>query len=487
MKIPPHGRAMETVLADLAAMGQDDLAVKGGALWAYVYDAGRPDLDELARRAHAMYLTPNGLDPTAFPSLLRLETDLAAMAAAHLGGDERVVGNFTSGGTESIILAVKAARDRAMARNPALGRPEMVVPATAHAAFFKAAHYLGLRVVSVPVDEQSFKADVAAMARAITPATIMLVGSAVSYAHGVCDPIPELGQLALERDLWLHVDGCIGGFLLPYFRRLGQEATPFDFSVPGVSSISMDWHKYAYCPKGASIICYKNKDLRRHQIFACAQWPGYAVVNNAVQSSKSGGPMAAAWAVLNHIGDDGYLALADQTLRATRRIIEGARAIDGLAILGRPELCLVAIAAPRINVFEIIDEMKTRGWSLQPQFRFASSPENIHLSVSAASLARVDDLLADLADCARLAAEKGPPDWPALARGLAGLDAASLRPQDVAAMLSAAGLGGAGLPRRMAGVNGLLNVMTPALREVLLREYFNELFVQPPQSPGAPS
>jgi glutamate/tyrosine decarboxylase-like PLP-dependent enzyme len=199
------------------------------------------------------------------------------MAAAHLNGDENVAGNFTSGGTESIMLAVKTARDFARAKRPQIRAPEMVLPVTAHAAFQKAAHYLDVKPVLVPVDTTSFRADVDAVRTAITSNTILLVGSAVSYAHGVVDPIPELAQLALEHGLLLHVDGCMGGFLLPYFRRLGAAIPDFDFGVPGVTSISMDLHKYAFAAKGASTILYRSQELRRYQIYTCAQWTGAAL------------------------------------------------------------------------------------------------------------------------------------------------------------------------------------------------------------------
>ena len=234
MKIPQKGIPKEELLAKLETYRADDVDWRSGRTWAYVYDPGK-EAEDVIKRAYMMYLTENALDPTAFPSALRLENELVAMARSHLHGDEAVVGNFTSGGTESIMLAVKTARDYARARHPQITAPEIVLPLTAHAAFQKAAHYLGLTPVLVPVDPTSFKADVAATRRALTPNTILLVGSAVSYAHGVVDPIRELGQLALEHDLLLHVDACMGGFLLPYFQRLGAAVPDFDFQVPGVT------------------------------------------------------------------------------------------------------------------------------------------------------------------------------------------------------------------------------------------------------------
>jgi sphinganine-1-phosphate aldolase len=323
MKIPQHGLSREQILTTLEAYRADDMPWRDGRTWAYVYDPG-PAAEEVIKQAYMMYLTENALDPTVFPSLLRLENELVAMAAAHLHGGASVVGNFTSGGTESIILAVKTARDHARDKRPHITEPEIVMPATAHAAFQKAAHYLGIKPVLVPVEPRSFKADVEALRRAITTNTILLVGSAVSYAHGVVDPIRELGQLALEHDLLLHVDACMGGFLLPYFRRLGAPVPDFDFSVPGVTSMSMDFHKYAFAAKGASVVLYRDKELRKYQIFTCANWSGYTMINATVQSSKSGGPLAAAWAVLHFIGDGGYLEIRCSTRRGASPTASGA-------------------------------------------------------------------------------------------------------------------------------------------------------------------
>ena len=330
MRIPEQGWSKQQVLEALEQFRADDMPWRDGRTWAYVYDPGR-EAEEVIKQAFAMYLSENALDPTVFPSTLRLENELVAMAAAHLYGDEQVVGNFTSGGTESIILAVKTARDHARALQPQIREPEIVLPTTAHAAFHKAAHYLDVKVVLAPVDPKTFKADVAAVRAAITPNTILLVGSAVSYAHGVVDPIEALGQLALEKSLLLHVDGCMGGFLLPYLRRAGAPVPRFEFDVPGVTSISMDFHKYAFAAKGASAILHRNKELRRYQIYACSNWTGYTVINPTVQSTKSAGPIAAAWAVLHFIGDEGYLEIARQVLDATRRIADARRRESGPA------------------------------------------------------------------------------------------------------------------------------------------------------------
>jgi sphinganine-1-phosphate aldolase len=477
MKIPDKGRSRDEVMDELRGFGKEDLQTKGGRTWAYVYDSGRQDVDQVAKEAYMTYLSQNALDPTVYPSTLKLEVALSKMAAAHLGGDENTVGNFTSGGTESCMLAVKTARDYARKHKPEITEPEMVLPTTGHAAFHKAAHYFGIKKVLVPVDPVTFKADPAAMEKAITPNTVFMMASAVSYAHGVVDPIRELGQVALKHNILFHVDGCIGAFMLPYFKRLGADVPDFDFSVPGVTSMSMDWHKYAYCPKGSSVVLYKNKDIRKYQLYACADWTGYTIINNTIQSSKSGGPMAATWAVLNFIGDDGYLEIARRTYEASKKIVAAIDKMDDVKVLGRPDLCLVAFTSDTVNVFLVIDEMKKRGWYVQPQLAYPGSPENIHLSISAVSLDQADAMLADLEECIAEAKKQGPPNFKAMSKEFESIDPDKLTDEEFSAMMAMGGIEGDGLPEEMATINGLLNAMTPKLRERLLIEFLNDLFV----------
>lgn len=476
--LPASGLSREDVLARLANYRAGDLAVRGGRTFAYVYDAGRPDVDELAHEVYSSFLDVNGLDPTVFPSLLRMENEVIAVVAEHLGGGPDTVGSFTSGGTESILLAVKAARDWARARRPEVTAPEVVMPVTAHAAFQKACHYLGLRAVLVDVDPASFRADVAATRDAITDSTVLIVASAASYAHGVVDPVTELGQLALERGIPLHVDGCIGGWLLPFFRELGVDVPPFDLSVPGVTSLSVDLHKYAYAPKGASVVLYADPAMRLKQFYACADWTGYTMVNATVQSTKSGGPLAAAWATLHAVGADGYRDLAAQTLRATRRLIAGAAEVPGLHVLGKPEMALVALAASDgVDVFEVCDEMASRGWYVQAQLGYRGLPANIHLTLTASSDQHVDTLLADLTECVEKARAASSGLDPALLEAVRSLDPDELPDDVLGTLLPMAGLEpGAGLPERMAGINALLEAMSPRLRERLLIAFLGLLF-----------
>jgi glutamate/tyrosine decarboxylase-like PLP-dependent enzyme len=474
-KIPAQGLPRDELFRRLEARRARDMPWREGRVWGYVYDPGA-EAEAVVKEAFMAYLTENALDFTVFPSALRLENEVVAMAAAHLGGDADVVGNFTSGGTESILLAVKAARDHARTER-GIAEPEIVLPVTAHAAFQKAAHYLDVRAVLVPVDPRTFRADVDAVRAAIGPRTILLVGSAVSYAHGVVDPIAELGALARERGLLLHVDACIGGFLLPYFRRLGTAVPAFDFSVPGVTSISMDLHKYAFAAKGASTILYRSKALRRHQLYACASWTGYTVVNTTVQSAKSVGPVAAAWAVLHHFGDEGYLAIARSVLDATRRIVDGIERIPGLRLLGRPDMNLVAFTSDAVSVFDVADEMKACGWYVQPQLAFGESRENLHLSINPASVRWVDALLADLAACVERARTlDGGRRAGTIREMVNGLDLARLDDAALAGLLGMVGVEGSSLPARMAEINDVLNALPARAREQLLVAYLNDLF-----------
>ncbi len=478
--MPTRKLSRDEIRTRLAAFKQDDTPWQDGRTWAYVYDPGDEALDVI-KEAYSLFLSENGLDPTAFPSAMRLENEVVALCCQHLRAGPEVVGNFTSGGTESILLAVKTARDHARATRPGITRPNIVAPTTAHAAFHKAGHYLSVDLRTVPVDPRSFRADPALLREAIDDNTILLIGSAVSYAHGVVDPIPALGELALEKGVLLHVDGCMGGFLLPYFRRLGGSFPEFDWTVPGVSSISMDLHKYAFAAKGASVILYRDAELRRHQIYTCADWTGYSVVNPTVQSSKSAGPIAGAWAALHFIGDTGYLELARVMRDATRTLCAGIEAIPGCRILGRPDMNLIAFSCNTASVFHIVDEMKERGWFVQAQLGYGPSPANIHLSVNPKSAPWCEDFLGDLSVCVEQAETLPAPDQALRERALR-IDPAAFSAETFFELVAAAGLSGTGLPGRMAGINELMDALPATLREKLLGEYLNQIYR--PTSPG---
>lgn len=477
MQIPDHGMDRTALFAMLEEYRVNDANWRSGKVWGYVYDAGE-EVDNICKQAYTMFLTENGLDPTVYPSQLRLENDIVAMAASHLRGDKDVVGSFTSGGTESLILAVKTARDYARAMRPQIQNPEMVLPYTAHASFHKAGQLLNVKPVLVPVDKTSFKVQVDEIEKAITADTILLVGSAPSYAHGVIDPIEQLAALAIKHKLLLHVDACIGGFLLPYFRLLGENVPDFDFQVPGVTSISMDLHKYAYAAKGASVLLHRNKNLRKYQYFSCAKWPGYSVINSTLQSTKSVGPLAGAWAVLHFLGKDGYLQIAADLLAATRKIIAGIEQIAELQILGSPQMTLLAFSSDKVDVFHVADEMKERGWYVQVQLAFSGGKQNLHLSVGPSSTKWTDDLLADLKESVAKAKKLKPGGLASkLKQTLAKIASSTMSEESMLQMMSMVGITDGQLPERMAEINTILNSMPPEICESVLIQFFNDLYV----------
>jgi sphinganine-1-phosphate aldolase len=468
---------MTDALSALEAMRAHDLPTHGGRTLAYVYDSGLAEADDVGRAAVAAFSSTNGLDPTAFPSLLQMENELVGTACELLGAPGSTVGTVTSGGTESILLAVQAARDA----RPDVTDPAMVLPSTAHAAFHKAAHYFGVRPVMVPVDED-YRADVVATAAALDElggSAVLVVGSAPSYAHGVVDPVTGLAALAQERGIRCHVDACIGGWVLPYAARLGRDVAPWTFDVEGVTSISVDLHKYAYTPKGASVLLHRDAALRRPQLFASAAWPGYTMLNSTMQSTRSGGPIAAAWAVVRTIGDEGYLRLTEQVLDGVDRLLAGLAEIPALHVVAPPESTLVTVRADgTCDVFTIADEMASAGWYVQPQLSFAGRPPTLHLTLSAATAAHVEEFLTALASAVSVAVAAGPVDVaPDLEEFVRALDPATLSESDFDGLLAAVGMEGEepGLPERMAEINALLDVASPHLREALLVAFLDRL------------
>ncbi len=478
MKIPPRGRSKDEILTTLQSYKGDDLDWKSGRVFGYIYDPGKK-VHDIINDAYTMYLPENALDPLSFPSLLRLENEVVAMTARLLGGDDQTVGNFTSGGTESLILAVKTARDYCRAVKPQIKQPELVLPITAHASIFKACHYLGVKPVVTRVDDDTFLADVAAMREAITDNTILLVASAPGYAHGVVDPVAAIAALAREKDLLCHVDACVGGIHLSYMRQLGHEVPDFNLAVDGVTSLSVDLHKYGYAAKGASIILYAGKELRKHQIWACSRWTGYTVINAAVTSSKSGGPMAAAWAVLNYLGDEGYMEIVSEVMAATRKLVDGIGRINGLRVLGKPDMCMFAVASTdeRLNVYRLADEMKKKGWYLQPQFARENSPSNLHISLNRSTVPQAEALLEALAATVKELLQQ--PADPEIVRLQAELEKLALNfdEETFFKLAQMAGVTGTEAPESMATVNMLLEALPYEISEFMLTEYLNNLMV----------
>ncbi len=415
LSIPEKGMSKEEVLSLLHSFKSGDSDWHQGHLFGLIYYAGQ-DVEEMVREAHSAYLFENGLSPFDFPSLLRMETEFISMAGTLFGGDPGTVGSMTSGGTESILMAVKAARDWAKANRPEIVVPEMVVPVTAHPAFNKASHYLGVKIVSTPVEED-FRADVQAMRDAVNDRTIFLAGTAVTYPHGVIDPISEIGTLAAEKNLWFHVDACLGGYMLPYLKQWGSEIPPFDFSVPAVFSMSADIHKYGYVSKGISTVFYRNSDLRRHQFFVYTDWPGGVYATPALAGARPGGSIASAWAIFHYLGQEGFLKLARSTREAAVRLMEGIRSIPGFFVLGHPPSTVFAFGSQSLNVYQLAVKMRGRGWHLHSQHR----PPSLHVTVSPYHVNIVDPFIKDLRESAdELAGSSEAPAGEAALYGMLG-------------------------------------------------------------------
>jgi sphinganine-1-phosphate aldolase len=353
----------------------------------------------------------------------------------------------------------------------------MVLPKTAHAAFHKAAHYLSVKPVVVDIDPQTFKARIEDMRAAITPNTILLVASAPNYSQGVIDPIEDIGKIAQEKNLLFHVDACVGGLHLSFMRKLEHELPDFDFTVPGVTSVSADLHKYGYAAKGCSAIMYRSKDIRRYQIFASTETTGYTLINPTVLSSRTGGPMAGAWAILNFLGEEGYKKIVRDVQEATKRLIEGINAIDGLQVLGEPVMSMFSFKSDVINVYQLADEMNKRGWYIQGQFSTPLTPRNLHISVNHGTIHNVEALLKDLGECVEIVKGLTPIDSDAV-RAMVGAALQSPDPTAAFGQLAAStGLAGTELPSEMAFINEVLDALPDELCNVFLVNYFNDLYV----------
>ena len=401
MRIPGKGKSKEAILSAMQELREKDADWRGGRTWSLVYYAGEEAVG-LLKDAYTMFFSENGLSPMAFPSLRRFENEVIAMTAAMLGGGPQAAGAMTSGGSESILMAVKTARDKALAERPNIREPEMALPVTAHPAFQKAAHYFQVKPVPIPIKED-YRADPEAARAAVTSNTVLMVGSAPAYPHGVIDPIPELAAIAREHDICFHVDSCLGGFMLPWLKKLGYPIPPFNLGVEGVTSISADVHKYGFAAKGASTIIYRDEEIRKYQYFAYTDWPGGLYGSPGMAGTRPGGAIAAAWAALNYFGEDGYLALARKIMDITKLLMEGVRSIPELEILGEPDMSVFTFASDAINVYALGDRMEERGWHLDRQ----QLPPSLHMMVTPAHEAIVEPFLADLKETTEEVAASG--------------------------------------------------------------------------------
>lgn len=464
----------DAVRQALTNLRQRDLPSHAGRGLGGVFESGRPDADALGREVVASFAATNGHDAGAYPSWQRMEQDLITRAARLLDAPPGAVGTVAAGGTEAIFLAVLAARDS----RPELARPNMVLPTSAHAAFAKAGRYLRVEPVFVEVDPDTCRADAAAMAAATTDRTVLVAASAPSWAHGVIDPVREIAGAAGARSVRCHVDACLGGWLLPYLRSDEPWLPEYSFDVPGVTSMSVDLHKYGYTPKNLSILLHRSAELRAPQLFSSAVGPGYPAVSSTFQGTRSGGPLAAAWAVTRFIGDHGYAQLAASVRQGVEAVLDGVETIAPLRVLAPPDAGVLALATDgSCDVFTVCDELAGRGWRAQPQLSWGRFPPSVHLVVSAATVPRVPELVDALRASVKSASGAGPLRLaPEVVDAVRTVDLRTFDDAAVDRLLDLAGLdtGGAmAVDGRMAPAYALLDVATGPVRQALATAFFD--------------
>ncbi|HEY0521372.1 MAG TPA: aminotransferase class V-fold PLP-dependent enzyme [Ilumatobacteraceae bacterium] len=392
MELPNSGMSADAVFAHLDEVQRDDVRWRDGRAFSLVYYGG-PDVLAVAEEAYRRYSTENALNTDAFPGLRSIQSDVVAIVAGWLQAADEGAGFMTSGGTESILMAVKAARERGRKEHN-ITSPNVVLPTSAHAAFEKGCYYFGLESRRVAVDAE-WRADVAAMEAAVDENTVLLVGSAPQYPQGVIDPISDIAALAAARDINCHVDACMGGVTLTYLERLGEAVPPWNFSVPGVTSISVDLHKYGYTAKGASVIMHRNKRLRSYQTFVTDNWLGGTYGSSGVLGTKGGGSMAAAWAVMHHLGNDGYLRVTKAARAACLELAAAVAAVPQLLVRAHPDATLLAFGAAdeaEVDIYAVADALWRRGWYVDRQ----GPPPSLHCTVSVVHDGKIGEFVADL-------------------------------------------------------------------------------------------
>ena len=393
---PETGRPFEEILRELDSFGKDDPNYKEAKTWSLVYYLNE-EYTQFLEKAYAKYFSANGLNPTAFKSLKRLEKEVLRFTAELLHVDEEACGVMTSCGTESCMLAVKTYRD--LGRSKGIRKPEMIIPETAHVAWDKGSEYFGVKIRRAPLADD-YGVDVAAVEKMINKNTVMILGSAPEYPHGIIDPIEKLGALAKKHNIPLHVDSCVGGYILPFIEKAGYEVPLWDFRVEGVTSISADIHKYGFAAKGASCILYRNVDYFKHQVFVNENWPGGLFASPAFLGTRPGGAYAAAWAAIQANGVEGYVALAKKTVEVSERLKKGIEDIDCFKIIGSPIASLFAYKStdPAVNAFAVGDVMEEKGWHID-RLQF---PDALHAMVTAPHEKVVDQYIADLKEAVEI-------------------------------------------------------------------------------------
>jgi len=386
--LPAAGQSWEQLEARMRDMGARDVKWRDGKTAVYVFNAGE-EVERLQKAAYAMFSAENGLGPMAFPSLLQMEREVVGFGLSLLNAPEGAAGSMTSGGTDSILMAVKAARDYARNVRKREGRLNVVLPYSAHPAFDKACMVMEIEVRRTPL--ANHLADPDAIAKAADDDTLMIVGSAPAFPFGLIDPIEALSELALKRELWLHVDACVGGYLAPFVRMNGADLPLFDFAAPGVMSMSADLHKYGYCSKGASTVFFRSEKLRDHMTFDAGPWPLGRMVTPTLSGTRPGGAIASAWAVMNFLGVEGYRAKQKQVTNAREAIEAGVKKL-GFNVLGKPQLGIVAFAHESANTFNLLRGLYQRGWVTSA----LADPPALHLMLSPIHERVAAQYLADL-------------------------------------------------------------------------------------------
>jgi glutamate/tyrosine decarboxylase-like PLP-dependent enzyme len=392
MALPEHGMSPEAIFAELDDLQRDDVQWRNGRAFSLVYYGG-PDVSAVAEEAYRRYSAENALNTDAFPGLRAMQNEVVATVGDWLHSGPDGAGFMTSGGTESILMAVKAARERGR-KERGITAPNVVLPTSAHAAFEKGCYYFGVESRRVEVDS-TWRADVEAMRAAIDDSTVLVVGSAPQYPQGVIDPITDIAALAAERDINCHVDACMGGVTLTYMDRLGESVPAWNFDVPGVTSISVDLHKYGYTAKGASVIMHRTKKLRAYQTFVTDNWLGGLYGSSGVLGTKGGGSIAGAWAVMRYLGDDGYLRLTAAARRACLELAAAIATIPQLQLRAEPDATLVAFGAAdeaTLDVFAVAGALWRRGWYVDRQ----GPPASLHCTVSVVHDGKISEFVSDL-------------------------------------------------------------------------------------------
>jgi sphinganine-1-phosphate aldolase len=402
--MPLRGRPHDAVLAELRSFKEADCDWQRGRVPLYVFKADE-DVHEMGRAAFFEYFSENALGGRrAFPSVKRMEDDVIDMALDLFRAPDGAKGFMTTGGTESIVQAVQACRDwTRKQRGSRASAANIVAPVSAHPAFDKAARLMDLEVRRAPVSA-NFRADIGALEALIDDETIMLVGSAPCFPYGVIDPIAEIGRLAERRGLWLHVDACVGGYIAPFARMIGRNIPDFDFHVPAVMSISADLHKFGFCPKPASTVFYRDQDKADVHAFEFAGWPNGRFVTTTIAGTRPAGGVAAAWAVFNHLGVEGYKRIVGNLLSFVDDYKRGIQEIGGLHIVGDPHLSIVAYGSDEFDVFRVAEIMSEKGWLPG----LVQQPKAIHRMMSMVHAGSLQEYLDDVRAAVGIVRQSGP-------------------------------------------------------------------------------